>query len=83
MYYVSVLAGLIFCVLVKEGIRLFRDILLLRRLERLMIDCSPLQRAKVGGLLAASLGAPEHARCRENDCTIEEINRGGIRGSSE
>ncbi|MER7849977.1 hypothetical protein ABTZ03_39265 [Kitasatospora sp. NPDC096077] len=52
------LAGALLCGVVSGAIRAWRDVLVLRRLERLMAGCTPRQRAEVARTIAATLQRP-------------------------
>ncbi|MQS12834.1 hypothetical protein F7Q99_11150 [Streptomyces kaniharaensis] len=53
------LAGVLLCGVVSGAIRAWRDVLVLRRLERLMTGCSARQRAEVARTIATSFHRPE------------------------
>ncbi|MFB7908655.1 hypothetical protein ACFC1T_19725 [Kitasatospora sp. NPDC056076] len=52
------LAGALLCGVMSGAIRAWRDVLVLRRLERLMTGCTARQRAEVAQTIAASFRRP-------------------------
>ncbi|MFD0273224.1 hypothetical protein ACFVHB_04810 [Kitasatospora sp. NPDC127111] len=62
--------------LAAAGVRLLRDLLVLRRLERLMTGCTAPQRAEVGKLLAASLRPADPAPPGGGAPSADGVGRG-------
>ncbi|MEE1789106.1 hypothetical protein PUR71_40320 [Streptomyces sp. SP17BM10] len=70
----TVLAAVLACGVVSGAIRAWRDVLVLRRLERLMAGCTARQRAEVARAIAATLRRREPSdrpRLREPEETEE------------
>ncbi|MFJ4189011.1 hypothetical protein [Kitasatospora sp. NPDC089509] len=69
------LAGALLCGVVSGAIRAWRDVLVLRRLERLMTGCTPRQRAEVARTIAATLQRPGHPQLPSVARKVDEIDR--------
>jgi len=71
----AVMLGVPTCVVLGVIARCWRDLAVLRRLDRLLEGCDPAQRVEVCRILAASLQAVGRAEPRDEQSSGESVSR--------